>query len=632
MHPIRPGKPAKERASALTRTMQPVPLREAPPPEHRFLPSVRVLLLFLALAVLSHPPPVAAADEAQWAMLDEEVIRLASSQQIAAAQETAEKAVTIARALFGEDARTAQSLTLLAEIHMLAGAWSDAEPLLLEGMAIRERMLDPLDAMHEESLNLLGTVYMQTGRYAEAERHFQLSRERAIRAAEQGLDGPQAPRWADIVAAQDFLARLHQVRGETEAMQRTHGEMLDTIARYAPGYPTSLESAILRHYIEAFDSRNDDASAERALRTEADRAGREGEGLARAEALHGIARIADRARRLEESAVLHTEAHGLAQGVLESDDPRLVKFLRYAGEVEFDAGRTAPAEALFRNALSIVERTEPHEAFSKYDVAATASLLADILESDGRFGEAEPLRRRTLSIYRPIYGDSAWMTARSHRHLAINLLRQGKLDEADEHFTAAVTATPGDRRFTDLNYLQSRLQRVEIALRRGDLAAIAERWREMVALRAEVLGLEAARTAHGLQELSALARLAGLDHPPELPEAVATNDVAGMRDGVMQQFNIDLEHLLIFTRGNAPPTDPQVHLTGITIEAELLAAAGETVRAARTYHEALDLAVELHGEEHASVRRIAERLVELYRAADRRDRAAPVARRFGLDP
>jgi hypothetical protein len=81
----------------------------------------------------------------------------------------------------------------MAEIHMLEGAWSKAETLLLEGQVIRERVLDPLDPMHEESLNLLGTVYMRTVRYDEAKRHFQSSRERATKAADLGLAGPNAP-------------------------------------------------------------------------------------------------------------------------------------------------------------------------------------------------------------------------------------------------------------------------------------------------------------------------------------------------------------------------------------------------------------------------------------------------------
>jgi tetratricopeptide (TPR) repeat protein len=585
-------------------------------------------VLFLCLALAAGT--LSAADEAQWAALDEEVIRLASSGQNADALESAERAVAMAREIFGDDARTARSLSLLAEIHMLEGAWSEAETLLLEGQAIRERALDPLDPMHDESSNLLGTVYMRTGRYVEAERHFQSSRQRAIEAADQGLDGPVAPRWADIIAAENLLAGLHQQRGDAEAMQRVHGEMLDTVARHAPAHATSLEAAILRHYSEVFEARDDDTSAERAMSMEAERARREGEVLARAEALHRIARIAARTGRFEEEASLDTEAYGLAKGVLEDDDPGLVMFLRRAGEVELDAGRTAAAEAMIRQALSIVERTEPHEALSQYDVAAAASLLAGILEREAGFEEAEPLRRRVLLIYHPIYGESAWMTAESHHRLALNLLRQGKLGEADEHFSAAVAAMPTYRRFTDLGYLRSRLLRVEIALRQGNVEAVAERWRDIVTLRAEVLGRDSDRTRHGLQELSAVARLAGWDSPAPLLEADGIDGAAGVPEGVLRQFDIDLEHLLLFVRNNAPPADPQARISGITIEAELMAAGGETLLAARKYQEALDLGVEQYGVEHAPNRVVAERLVELYRAADRMDRAAPVARRFGL--
>jgi hypothetical protein len=224
------------------------------------------------------------------------------------------------------------------------------------------------------------------------------------------------------------------------------------------------------------------------------------------------------------------------------------------------------------------------------------------------------------------------MTAGSHRKPAINLLRQGKLDEADEHFIAAVEATPMERRFTDRDYMQSQLLRVEIALRRSDVAMLTERWREIVALRVEALGYESARTRYGLQELSALARLAGMDGAPELAGPEGGDGAADAPEFVLRQFDINLNHLLLFVRRHAPPTDQNVRLTGIMIEAELQAAGGETLLAARTYQEALDLGVEQFGEQHASNRVISERLIKLYRAADRMDRAASVARRFGLEP
>ena len=63
----------------------------------------------------------------------------------------------------------AQSLNNLAGLYRKQGRYSEAEPFLLEELALRKRLLGEEHTNVGQSLNHLAYLYYEQGRYSEAE-------------------------------------------------------------------------------------------------------------------------------------------------------------------------------------------------------------------------------------------------------------------------------------------------------------------------------------------------------------------------------------------------------------------------------------------------------------------------------
>ncbi len=101
-------------------------------------------------------------------------------------------------------------------------------------------------------------------------------------------------------------------------------------------------------------------------------------------------------------------------------------------------GRYAEAEPLFRRALANFEKTFGPEHLY---VAASLSNLARFLQDQGKYNEAEPLHRRALAINEKTLGPEHLLVASTLNHLASLLEAQGKYSEAEPLFRRVLAIT-----------------------------------------------------------------------------------------------------------------------------------------------------------------------------------------------
>jgi len=98
-------------------------------------------------------------------------------------------------------------------------------------------------------------------------------------------------------------------------------------------------------------------------------------------------------------------------------------------------GRFQEAEGIYRKTLTVLERVLGEEHF---DTLIGYSNLAHNLSSQGRLVEAEPLFRKALDISERILGTDNQHTASRYNNIAYNLNLQGRFAEAESLFRKAL--------------------------------------------------------------------------------------------------------------------------------------------------------------------------------------------------
>ena len=580
---------------------------------------IRVTLLcaLLLAGVARAEVPV----DPDWAATTAAIVRLAQDGEGDAAMREGQAALRRARADFGDaDPRTAEILTLVAELHMTRGEWAPAERLLLEGMAIRDAALPELDWAREESRNLLGAVYAETGRLDEAERSHRWAAAQATKAAEAGLVGPNAPRWVDVPSALDLLARHWHKHGQVAKLPALHAEILDAVERWG-GRDTGLALERLDAYPEVFQVRKDSAGAQRALDLM--------ERFAAAD-VSWQARVRLRRASVAASADDDAAAAGhflaawpLADRALPAGDPGRVAYICPAAAAAVDADRESEAEAWLREALRIAD-TAP-EQVGTFDLMQCQATLAGVLEGSGRHDEAVPLRRALVLQYREIYGDDSWMVANALSDVATALALAREVETARATFGEAYRTLldSGDAAGWLHAYILDRW--LVLDLRVGDLGGAAARWSEVVALRARAGAGEGEQGELARRERAALYRAAGRDEP------AAERPVAESGLSLPQAFrSASLLDLLAQAERDAGPGADAAAAARLTLAAELALDDGNRVQAVAGYDKALSIQIREHGAGDDRTRATARRLAVLHREAGRDDLAGLVLARVGL--
>src|SRR5262245_32631766 len=119
--------------------------------------------------------------------------------------------------------------------------------------------------------------------------------------------------------------------------------------------------------------------------------------------------------------------------------PDLSLALSSLAQLYGDQGRYLEAEAVYQRALAIRE-----EAVGRYDASVGVVLvsLADLYRTQGRHAEAEPLYRRALTIHELLFGLDHPSSGTTLNNLALVLCAQDRLAEAEPLFKRSA-ATQG---------------------------------------------------------------------------------------------------------------------------------------------------------------------------------------------
>jgi tetratricopeptide (TPR) repeat protein len=247
----------------------------------------------------------------------------------------------------------ATSLGRLAKLYYDQGRYSDAEPLFVRALSIREHQLGANHPNTAASLNNLANLYESIGRYSDAETLFV----RALSISEQRL-GANHPNTA---ASLNNLATLYE-----------------SIGRYSDAEPLFVRALSISEQRLGANHPNTAAS------------------------LNNLANLYKSIGRYSDAEPLYIRALEISEHQLGANHPNTAASLNNLATLYESIGRYSDAEPLYVRALAIRE----HQLGANHpDTANSLNNLAGLYESTGRYSDAEPLYVRAISIWEQQLGE-----------------------------------------------------------------------------------------------------------------------------------------------------------------------------------------------------------------------------------
>ena len=278
-------------------------------------------------------------------------------------------------------------LASLGEYLRQRGRFVEAEPLLRQGVAMRERLAPEGDLELAEGINYLGDLLLERGQYETAQELFERS------ASLHEASEEQRPR---------AFARL---LNDTAICYSYQGQ-------YTKGKELSLRSLRLREeYLPS-------GHPEIAL------------------SLDNLAGSHSDLGDLDQAETLQRRALEIRERALGPEHPDVSVSLTNLARTIRKRGVHTEAKLLLRRALEIAERSLGH---GHPYTAITLGELALTLWSSGEAGEAEPLAIRALKINKQTLGIEHPEVANNLNNLALICRRRGKLHEAEALYRQAIS-------------------------------------------------------------------------------------------------------------------------------------------------------------------------------------------------
>jgi tetratricopeptide (TPR) repeat protein len=325
--------------------------------------------------------------------------------------------------VFGSEHRnTIISLIKLALLYHEHGKYEDAEPLLKQALAIREKVLSPEHPDVANSLNNLAGLYYKQGRYEEAEP--MLKRALAIMEKALGLEHP------DVAISLNNLAMLYYNQGRYEEAEPMFQRALvireKVLSPEHPNVATSLNNLALLYdhqgrYKEA------ELMHQRALAIREKALGPEHPDIATS--LNSLALLYNNQERYEEAEPMHQRALAIWEKALGPEHPNVATSLNNLAGLYYKQGRYEEVEPMFQRALVIREKVLSPE---HPDVANSLNNLAGLYYKQGRYEEVEPMFQRALVIREKVLGPEHPDVAQSLNNLAELYRNQGRYEEAEQ--------------------------------------------------------------------------------------------------------------------------------------------------------------------------------------------------------
>ena len=264
--------------------------------------------------------------------------------------------------------------------------FAEAEPVMLRGLALRERILAPTQPAIADSLNDLGLLETETGRLDDGERHLQRALE--IRRTALGEVHPL------VALTLNNLALVHVERGNFDRAAETHARALE-IRRQSLGedHPQTINS------------------------------------------LHAYASSLIRAGKLDEGEKHLRAVVIYRERVLGIDHFQTLNARNALASLLHDRGDSGNAETYYRSNLAGYLRLygETH-----LDTAVCLNNMASLLEDMGRFEEAAQLHARSFAARRTVMGGENATVIRSEHNFGRALWAAGNRVEGRRHLDHAL--------------------------------------------------------------------------------------------------------------------------------------------------------------------------------------------------
>jgi len=376
-------------------------------------------------------------------------------------------------------------LTTMGELYHAIGLPDEADSLLREALAVRERSLGADHPDVGATLDLLGAAARDRGAEDAGLSYFE--RALAIRRAALGDSAaPVLESFRHVAGANRALGRLDTaepfLRRALELARRSRGgEDLD-VATDETALASLLTErgaydeadVLLRHALAT--RRRLLAAGDSNLATTLDQLG---------EVAWRRGRYAEAESLCREARDLYRALHGEEDAALARADYRLARALR--GE-----GNLVDAEAFYRSGLDMARRTLGNRG---PEYATYLQGLGDLLVSGGRVAEAEPLLRHALAMRRRLFGGDDPRVAGSLEAMGELELARRRAWSAEQYFTQARTIRDSAQPAANPERATPLLGLARAALLRGDVAGATPLARSADSLRAAALG-----DAHPLTE------------------------------------------------------------------------------------------------------------------------------------
>lgn len=399
--------------------------------------------------------------------------------------------------LGNEHPEVAPTLAALGDLLTRQAQYQRAEPLLQRALAIREQSLGPIHPQTAESFDLLASLYWYQSRYAEAEPWFR----RALAIREQVL-GPTHPQTAESLY--NLACQLWQAQGQ---FQQAEPLFEQAIAVYEQALgETHPETAQCLRMAGAFyrargKYQRAEALLQRALTIAEQQLGESHPFTTLSLASMGI--LYREQGKYARAEPLLQRAVSTSEQQLGPDHLQTVARLEHLAELYCEQGKHAQAETLLQRTLALRERLLGPE---HPDTAHSLIPLGASFREQGKYAEARPLLERALLICEEQLGPDHLDTARCLRHLGLLSRAQGHSTQAESLLQRALAIhvqALGAEHPDTARCLEALAQVTEVQCR---LIEAEQLYQRVLSIQEQALGIEHPTVAATLEQYARLLR------------------------------------------------------------------------------------------------------------------------------
>lgn len=330
--------------------------------------------------------------------------------------------------LMDRPAIRAKVLNAIGGVYRSLGLYDRAEPLLLEGLEVRETSLGENHPEVSESLNGLGLLLKDLSRFEESE-----ALHRRALAIDEASYGPDHPK---VALDLDHLAGRLRALDRLDEAEPLYWRALEiNEASYGPNHPEVAMNVNNLALLMMSTNRQEQAAPlyHRAIQIYETQFGQEHPLLAKA--LNNLAGLYLSMGRPGEAEPIFRRTLAIKDATYGPDHPEVARAFLNLASLLRDTGRPEEALPMLRR---VVEIRQQNLGSDHPRVAAALSNLAGVLASLEQLEEAADLYRRALDIKQSSYGPHHQSFARTLHHQGRFFELTGQLDAAESNYRRAL--------------------------------------------------------------------------------------------------------------------------------------------------------------------------------------------------